>query len=274
MRGEIDIRFRVARLTLSRPALFVLLVLLSFPVGGAFAQSEVGVSPPRVVLTGRPGDSVSTTVSLLASGSADVTVDVSLSDWTLDPAGNLSFLQGGSTPYSASSWLALDSQQYSVSEGSATSVRLTARIPSDPGLQGSYRTAVLFASQQAEAPNSQVGVTMRARVGLIVYVVVDGTQRGAVALADFYQDGRALVLDVQSDRNTVARVSGEVQLRGADGKTIATIQVPDTPVLRGGERLIRLELPGDLAAGYYVALALVKPDGASTLAGQATVTVR
>lgn len=245
-----------------------ILVLLLVLVSLARAQNELGVSPPRLTLSGAPGQTVTTVVNLITTSAKTQEVDASVSDWTLDENGNLTFVPKGATSHSAADWIRLDSAVYSPSSTSPASVRLSVEIPKDPTLAGTYRAVVLFGPSQAAVPSSGVGVTVRTRVGLIVYVTISGTESNSSRLNDLYQDGDSIIADVVNGGNTVMRLSGRVEIRDQSGATLVSLLAPNVPILRGSERLVRFALPKALKKGYYVALALLKDSRGGLLTGQ------
>lgn len=245
------------------PAFLIGALLMS-----AAGAADIGVSPPRAALTVPRGGSVTTTFTVVWTGHDTVRLSLSKSDWTLDPSGKMMTLPLGQGQHSASGWVTMDADSVVMSGAGQKTVRVNVHVPDDPSLAGTYRT-VLFVTTPAPPANGKgATITMRERVGVVLYVTVAGTQTQGSKLADLYLDGSAAHAVVQNDGNTLMRCSGSLEVRDASGKTVKTVPVGDAPVLRGSERDIRMALPS-LPSGYYVLLLMLKDSrGGKLLTGQ------
>ena len=155
-----------------------------------------------------------------------------------------------------------------VAPGTQTTVRVTVDVPNDSSLAGTYQSVVYFQTEPKVSSGSGAKFVTRQRLGLIVYVTIAGTATTGSALSDMYLDGKTLKVVVNNQGNTLMRATGQVEIRDATGKTVATLPVQDQPVMRQSDGEIDLSLPKDLAPGYYVALALIQDSRGGSLAGQ------
>lgn len=262
-------RLRFPRALVRASAAALLLALAGAPA--AFA-SEIGLTPPRLELTVPPGGTVTETVTLATSAQEPQQVRVSLTDWVMDYEGRLGYFPASTLPTSAASWIEPETSDVLLEPVSTREFRITVTAPAT-GAEGTHQAMVFFQVVPPGGDADGVGVTVTTRIALAVYVTVAGTERPAADLVDFYRDDDALTLVLANDGNTLTRLGGIVELRDETGETVAQLPVPDVPVLRESERQLRLSLPADLEAGFYIALALVEDNRGGLLVGELPLTV-
>lgn len=233
----------------------------------AAQAADIGLSPPRIAVVVPRGATLAETATVFSTGAAQ-DLGVSARDWVQDDNGGLTFLPAGGDPYSATNWLTLSGDAVRVPASGSVDYRYVIHVPNDPKLSGTYRTVVFFATQPAAGASSGTTLNTTQRIGQIVYVTIAGTEKPSISLSDFYRDGSKLMLTVANGGNVVSRLGGQVQIRDSSGKTVDNLTIPDVPVQRSGVRKLSWNLPKDLGAGTYVALAIVKPDNAPVAAGQ------
>lgn len=242
--------------------------LLVLSTMSAALAADIGLSPARLALTVPPGGTTSAEVTVFSSSSASVPLTVSVGDWVQGSDGKVSFLPAGTAPHSATSWVVPSVSALTVAPNSQSTVRVTVDVPNDSSLAGTYQSVVYFQTEPKVSNGPGAKFVTRQRLGLIVYVTVAGTATNGSALSDMYLDGKTLKVVVNNEGNTVMRATGQVEIRDATGKTVATLPVQDQPVMRQSDGAIDLTLPKDLAPGYYVALALIQDSRGGSLAGQ------
>ena len=252
-------------------SLFVLTALLLLVTARA---ADIGLSPPRLQLSGRPGETISETVTVLTQSAGSQQIGVSVSDWLLDPEGRLVLLPPGGGDNSASAWLEPEAEGFEISGEQNRPFRISVTIPQDADLNGTYRTMVFFTVVPPPDENSGVGVVTTTQIGLAVYVTVAGTEETGSELVDFFQpDDASLTLSIANTGNTVMRLGGTVELRDEAGETRYRLEVPDVPVLRESDRDVTLTLPEGVEPGFYVALALAEDSRGGLLVGELPIEV-
>jgi hypothetical protein len=251
--------------------LWTLLILL---ISVAHA-SDIGLSPPRLELSLRPGETVTETITLLTETLSEQQIQVTLGDWTLDPLGELVLLPVGSLPASAALWIAPETSDFILPARSSRDFRLSVTLPSDSALDGTYHAMVFFTVVPPQVEGDGLSVVTTTRIGLTLYLTVAGTEKSGSELIDLFQsDDTSLTFVVVNLGNTVMRLGGRLELRGEDGATRYTIAIPDLPVLRESEREVTLELPPEIAPGFYTALALIEDSRGGLLAGELPLEIR
>lgn len=251
---------------------FLLLLLLIFFM--AAHAAEIGLSPPRLELVGRPGETLTETVSILTTASSPQQIQVDLSDWTLDPEGNLLVLPPASLEFSSAAWLEPEAGDFILEADSSQEFRVSVTIPQDAAYDGTYQSMVFFTVVPPPTETQGVGVITTTRIGLTIYVTIAATEQGGSELVDFFQpDDGNLTVAVANTGNTVMRLGGFVELRDEEGNSKYRLEVPDVPVLRESERELSIPLPEGIEPGFYVALALIEDSRGGILAGELPIQV-
>jgi hypothetical protein len=244
----------------------LLVIMATATIAWVYA-ADIGISPPRLELSGDPGATISTSVVVLTGASEDQQIATETGDWVIDPGGNLTFLAQGVTDHSAAAWIDLDAEVFVLSPATNREVRLTVTIP--PDAEGTHHAMIFFTVVPPPTEASGVGIVTTGRVGLTVYVTVAGTERAGSELVDLYQaDDRTITAVILNTGNTVMRLGGEIQLRDEAGAVRHTLEVSDVPVLRESERELTFDLPAEVEPGFYVALALIQDSRGGVLAGE------
>lgn len=245
-----------------------MLVLVLLFVG--FAQANnIGISPPRLELSGEPGETITEIVTILGNESIDQQIQVRLGDWTLKPDGELVFLPAESLSESASAWITPELEEFALTGEANRQFRISITIPEDASTAGTFHSMVFFRVVPPPNENEGLAVVTTTEIGVGIYVTVVGTEDNASELLDFYQgDDRSLTLSIVNDGNTVMRLGGAVELRDEEGVTQYTIELPNVPILRESERDLIMDLPEEVKAGFYVALALIEDSRGGLLVGE------
>ena len=237
-------------------------VFLLGALSAAYA-TDIGLSPPRLTLTGSPGETLTETVTLITDAAEPLQISAEINDWTLGSAGDISFFPAGSVAYSAAGWTALENTDFFLPAHSSLDLRVSITIPEDAE-GGTYHEMVFFEVVPPAVATSGVGVVTTTRIGLTIYVTVAGSEQNGAEVVDFFQGDDGLTLAVANTGNTLMRLGGHIELRDETGEVAHTLDVPDMPVLRDSERELTLALPEDVTPGFYLALALIE-DGRGEL---------
>lgn len=240
----------------------------------SFAQaSDIGLSPPRLTLTGSPGQTLTETIILVTDSAAPLQVSAEINDWTLDVDGNMTFLPANSLEHSAANWISLESTDFLLEPDSSRELRVSVTIPPDAE-GGTYHDMVFFRVVPPESALSGVGVVTTTRIGLTVYITVAGSERDSAEVVDFFQqDETSLTLAIVNTGNTIMRLGGSVELRDETGEVKYNVEVPNVPILRDSEREVLLPLPEEVDAGFYVALALIQDSRGELLVAELPISV-
>lgn len=221
------------------------LLLLLWALGGsAAAEASLNVSPSRVVLQGKPGETRTGFFVLENRGEEPLDVDVAGEDWS----GGISGTRGP-VP-----WLTLKPTHLRLRAGKQSRVKYVVRIPK--GSSGELRTQIFFSMEQSEPG----GLPMRSRLGTILYVTIEGTEHvdGAVTAVQGYYtaatpgvrepDRLEVVIKLHNRGNVHIVPEGEVIIRDDQSRVVETLR------LQSGWGLLPNEEDAYRAIGHGISL--------------------
>jgi len=224
------------------------------------AQTGVGVSPPRAVYTAQAGGTVQGVVVVDHPGSSGpMRVTASLSDVLVQPDGEPVYLDPGSQPRSAATWLSYTPVEFVLEPKATRAVSYTLHVPEDAA-DGTYWAVLFFDSGPVQEPKGGgIGVRMRVRVGHVVYVNVGRiTRQGRIEGVRYRPPGGRnppqLRIKFHNTGNGLMRLNGRVELRDAEGRVVATGTVQNAAALPGPPYEIAAPLEKAPPPGRYVAL--------------------
>jgi hypothetical protein len=131
-------------------------------------------------------------------------------------------------------WLKIKPTQLTLRPGKTSRVKFTVRIPKEAS--GELRAQVFFTtSETGEASAGETVVGLRSRLGAIIYVVAEGTERidgGITKMQAFYAastpgvkrpDRLEVVMGIHNRSNTHVVPEGRVDIRNDKGEIVETI---------------------------------------------------
>jgi hypothetical protein len=249
-------------------------LLYGIAVSFSFAQPlTVAISPARSELVIEPGQSTTSIVTVINDADTESDISVEVEDWYIDDTGEIFFVPANSLETSGSSWVLPQETLFTLGAKSETEFRITVNAPNDPNLAGTYHSVIFFRVNTPASADSNLTVGVGARVGLVLYITIAGTEQVSLNLVDYYQDANDLVLVTNNDGNTSVRLTGTVELRNDTGEVAYTLAIPDVPLIRESEREVRIPLPEDIKAGFYVALAQIETSQGTKIIGDLSLTV-
>lgn len=245
----------------------------------AWAQTGVGVSPPRVVLPAEPGQRLEGEVVVDHPGkTGPMQVEAMLSDVLVAPDGEPFYLEPGSHPRSAAGWIRYEPVAFALEPKQARTVRYSIEVPADAET-GTYWAVLFFDSGPLEPEEARgVGVHMRVRVGHVIYVNVGKvTREGRIEGMRFRPaEGRKpprVQVKFRNTGNGLLRLNGYVELRDGEGRVAAKGVVHNAASLPGMSYAIDAVLDHVPPTGRYVALARLDYGEAEVIVAEAEVEV-
>ena len=208
---------------------WLVILLLAFigpSVGRASAAQNITVSPTSIEQAVDAGKSVSGTTELIDDGDTVYTATVYATPYGVSGEDyNQSYqLQPGFG--NAAKWFHFDKTSYQLQPHQTVSIPYTITVPAGTGPGGYY--SVIFAEAQPQAATGS-GVTVRKRVGTIVYLRVNGavSEEGRVASWEvpLWQTESAITGAVRLENKGNIHYSADVQMIVTDlfGRTKAQI---------------------------------------------------
>ncbi len=253
------------------------------------ASAQLLVDPLEVTMLAAGTNRVSASFSLANTSDKAVQATITRSDWDRLENGDNRFVPTGSTGTSCGAILGVSPLSVRVEPHGSRIVRLSLQ----PGAALTKECWDIFFVEEVPQRSSTKGNSLQYifRTGVKVYVAPPGLSRdGAIE--------NVAVEDVPIKRptssttpvKTVASVppatkrqisvrfhntggmhllgKGRLEFRRLDNSLAAEVPIPEFPTLPGATRKVMIDVPGNLAAGDYVVLALIDFGGAELVAGQ------
>lgn len=248
-------------------ALACVLLMGQAPPGGAGLGMGLNVSPAKLELSMKPGETYNLPVTIQNGSGASTHVQASMVDFGVLPNGQYQFDKVGRRPYSLLRWASINPREFDIASNSTQQVRVSLNVPQAP-LSGEYAGIVFF---QTRPERQQHAVAFSVRVASKIYLTITGTTKidGAVAKmsAAPTSSGENYRVLFRNTGNTHVYINGELRVL-KDGVTVDRIALPSSQLVeRGGDRLI--ELSGkSLQPGKYQAIATVDYGGKTQTAGE------
>jgi hypothetical protein len=255
-----------------------LVLLLAEPAAAQDVRSGtsgLGLNPARLEVEIHPGGE-KTAAFRVESPASDIPVQgrlmLSLTDWNIDGQANVSYLDPGSLPDSASPWIIFSPSALNIRSGETHLVRVTVRVPETAG-PGVYRSGIFIQERPPAAPPNpgEHLLFFRFRYVFTLYVVVPPVA-GTGELVDvrlvMERGGPAILYEMRNLGSRHIRPRVAWSLLDENQKEITSARNRETTVLLPHASLnMRFPLAGQPAPGEYQLEALVDfNDGAAVQA--------
>jgi len=240
-----------------------------------FAQA-IGGSPLTLELKGKPGETVSSSVSITNESKQESEAKVYLGDWDRDIKGENRFFPPATVDHSCAGWIEFSPNSLVLKPGDQLPVKIAVKIPQKAA--GTY-WAILFAEQKPRKGERTVAIYSTMRVGVKVYLTIVGTEENAGQITNLAvnppakEKPRTVQVEYLNSGNLSQQCTGKVELRNENGETIKKLEIEKFYVLPGAKRILEIPLKDALAPGNYTALAVVDYGAETVLAGEKAFTV-
>ncbi len=166
--------------------LFSLFLLLSLPAKAQSSLSLVAI-PPRLEITGNPGDVITETIKVRNESTTTQFLNVEIKDIIVKDKDGTPITIDSQHPnrWAAAPWIQVSPTKFKLERGETLALSLTAIIPDDALPGGHY--AVVLHSPEAQVGINQSGSSIDANVGSLIYITVPG---------DIKEDARVVKMTV------------------------------------------------------------------------------
>src|SRR3990170_2183298 len=256
-------------------------------------QAQLLVDPLEVTLTTEGAARVTGSFSLANTSDVAVQATITRQDWDRAENGDNRFLPAGSTGSSCGKTLTATPVSVRIEPRTSRLVRLA--VEGAAALQRECWDIFFVEELPQRAGVRGNSLQYIFRTGVKVYVTPPGLKRDA-AVEDMAVEEVAATPSAPASSTPVSRTGpatrrqisvrfrntggvhlvakGHLEFRRLDNSVAASVAVPEFPTLPGAMRKVITDIPGDLAAGEYVVLALIDFGGAELVAGQIDLQVK
>jgi pili/flagellar assembly PapD-like chaperone len=253
------------------------------------AQAQLLVDPLEVTILAAGTNRVTASFSLSNTSDKPVQATISRSDWDRIENGDNRFISAGSSGMSCGAMLSVSPLSVRIEPHSSRVVRLGVQ----PSAALTHECWDIIFVEEVPQRSSTKGNSLQYifRTGVKVYVAPPGlTRDGAVEDMEAVDAAPAQAASTTPASRTPAPAKpaakrqiairfhntggmnliakGRIEFRRLDNSLATQVAIAEFPTLPGATRKILVDVPNDLPAGDYVALALIDFGGAELVAGQ------
>ncbi|HET7612292.1 MAG TPA: fimbria/pilus periplasmic chaperone [Gemmatimonadaceae bacterium] len=255
------------------------------------ASAQLLVDPLEVTILTAGAGRAAATFSLQNTSDRPVQATLSRQDWDRQENGDNRFLAAGSSGKSCGSMLTVSPLSVRVEPHTSRVIRLA--VQTDAALTRECWDIVFVEEVPQRAAASGNSLQYIFRTGVKVYIAPPGLQRdGAIedmavvdapakpaasttpartastASAGIQPGGKQIAIRFHNTGGMHMTAKGRVEFRRLDNSLATQVPIGEFPTLPGAVRKVLVDVPRDLPAGDYVALALIDFGGAELVAGQ------
>lgn len=263
-------------------------VLALCAVGTGFisqtASAQLLVDPLEVTLITPGSTRIASSFSLNNTSDKPVQATISRADWDRAENGDNRFLAAGASGKSCGAMLSVSPLSVRIEPRSSRVVRLA--VQTNAALTRECWDIVFVEEVPQRASTKGNSLQYIFRTGVKVYVAPPGLARDA-AIEDMAVVDAPVAKPAAASKSAATDVTkrqisirfhntggmhlvakGRLEFRRMDNSLAKRVEVAEFPTLPGSTRVVLVDVPTDLAAGDYVALALIDFGGAELVAGQ------
>src|SRR5438105_2237086 len=253
------------------------------------ASAQLLVDPLEVTIFAQGPNRVASSFSLSNTSDNPVQATISRSDWDRVESGDNRFLPSGSSGMSCGTMLNVSPLSVRIEPHSSRVVRLA--VQTGAALTRECWDIVFVEEVPQRTASKGNSLHYIFRTGVKVYVAPPGLSRDGAVEDVAVVDAPAKAANASAAKTVAASSSatrgkrqiaikfhntgamhlvakGRLEFRRLDNSLATQVPIAEFPTLPGAIRRVLVDVPGDLAAGDYVVLALIDFGGAELVAGQ------
>jgi predicted RNA-binding protein with PUA domain len=156
----------------------VLVIWILAFTSSAFALS-INIDPSNVKLLVKPGESKNGEILVRNTGSSKIIIKASTEDWVYAPDGSKTFMKQGSSVYSCSNWIRLDSENFELAPKEEKKVSFILTAPKNAS--GGHVSVIFFEGVIKQT----LEIAVSGRIGVIVYQDTEGDVKRNAEIKSF-----------------------------------------------------------------------------------------
>jgi len=257
------------------------------------ASAQLLVDPLEVTILTAGAGKAAASFSLQNTSDRPVQATISRQDWDRQENGDNRFLAAGSSGKSCGPMLSVSPLSVRVEPHTSRVIRLA--VQTEAALSRECWDIVFIEEVPQRASTTGNSLQYIFRTGVKVYIAPPGLQRdGAIedmavvdappakaasstaaaakaastAAVSLQSPGKQIAIRFHNTGGMHLLAKGRVEFRRLDNSVATQVPIAEFPALPGAVRRVLVDIPRDLAAGDYVALALIDFGGARLVADQ------
>jgi P pilus assembly chaperone PapD len=226
--------------------------LLGLIMAGPIYASTL-VEPGKFILTLKPGERVTNTISVKNVSDKATVVRAVVYDWTLNDQDQMLTSPLGTRKDSLNGLIKFNPRVFNLEAGASQLVRFTLSAPKEPGV-GEFRGIVYF-EEESQLPGGGVNAKLVTQVGSTIYMTMAPGQlkfkltSAKIALSPTGElSGN---VGVRNEGSAHARYEITYKVVNEKNVVVAQDQTPEKILLPGFEREVTFPVPGKFPPGKY-----------------------
>jgi len=221
----------------------------------SISQSLYALTVDPTTIVASVGSGKSETFKFVVGNTKEypVVVKISKTNWSMTEKRQIVRNVAGKTE-----WLSLGQDKMNISANSSKKVPFTVTVPQ--GALGEYRALVFF--EEAEKQESKRMLSAVTRIGVSVYISVEGTEMVEGKLEEIQLASSTIIVNFHNSGNVHIRPAIKMLVKdnqgklvkGRDGEPVEILITTGWPVLAGKNCIFSKTWKNDLAPGNYLAI--------------------
>lgn len=236
------------------PLFILFIVLLIAPHAGT--QIYFGITPIRVELSGKKGESITDIFYVRNNASSPLRLKVYAENWTLREDGTPVFIGSNPVAYSCRDWIKVNPQDFRLMPDDIKMVRYTISIPEEIDNAG-FHASVSFENVPLTTEKLRASkMLFTGKISAVVYVKVgDVNPDGEILDMRITEEKNStgIILFIKNTGKTHFRTNGTIEIRNTLGEKVQEVTIPDTVALPESEREIKCLFQEKPGPGEYEA---------------------
>lgn len=232
------------------------------------ASAQLVVDPLQVTIVSPRAGRTTTSVSLTNTSDKPVQANINRGDWDRGENGDNRFFPSGSTPNSCGAMLSVSPPSVRLEPHSSRIIRLS--VAADSTLSHECWDMVFVEEVPQHTAVKRNSLEFSFRTGVKIYLLPHGLRESAAVenMAVVDSPKRAISIQFHNTGAMHLMAKGRLEFRRLDNGLLREVPISEFPTLPGAIRRVMVEVPDDLPAGDYIALATFDFGGAELVAGQ------
>ncbi|HEX3047574.1 MAG TPA: hypothetical protein VHY08_22675 [Bacillota bacterium] len=231
---------------------WALVGLIGLILAGPIYASTL-VEPGKFILTLKPGERVTNTISVKNVSDKATIVRTVVYDWTLNDQDQMITSQLGTRQDSLNGLIKFNPRVFKLEPGANQLVRFTLSAPKETGI-GEFRGIVYF-EEESQLSDSGVNAKLVTQVGSTIYMTMAPSQlkfkltSAKIALSPTGQ--LSGIIKVRNEGSSHARYEITYKVVNEKNVVVAQDQAPEKILLPGFEREVTFPVSGKFPSGKY-----------------------
>ena len=245
-----------------------IVLTLAFIIGiaGITNAQQVSIQPSILDYHLNPGTTESQSITITNLSQKKMIFEANMADWLRDSTGSHQYYKADTLKQSCATWVSLDKNLIELAPGQSQTLLVKMRVPTDPSAIKEMKWAMLFlqsvAEQDGSTKNKNVATKIKevVRVGIHIYQTPPQlTTKSARALSFTPVPGEknTYELAMANTGDVMLNCKAHLELTNVASGSEVKLDNIEFPVFPGGNRKVKLTIPGNLSAGKYSAIAVL-----------------